>query len=375
MAKQVILAVAGAGKTYHICHMIDRNKKNLILAFTHENIHNIMNELIHAHGSIPELTSVMTFDSFVYRYLILPYEPTIRAFFGSSEFTSKGITTIDPPKQRILGRNGRMIANPHYHSKNDFEHYVNKKDLYYCATLSELVMQVKIDGISLIKRAAIAINMFFDRVLIDEFQDFREYDYDLIIAMAKQIDNIVLVGDYYQHSVSATNNTGRPFQKNKDAVKYDTFLREIERQGFSIDESSLTGSRRCPKNICDFVRNKLGVNIVSNNQNTGDVVWVDEKNIEEIIQNSTIVKLVYSNSKKYPFRAINWSYAKGDTYSQTCVILTDELEKMEAEAFSISTIKPVTKNKLYVALTRSTGNLYLLKASLFKRYKSLHDDF
>lgn len=42
MAKRVILAVAGAGKTYHICHEIDPTKRNLILAFTHENIHNLL---------------------------------------------------------------------------------------------------------------------------------------------------------------------------------------------------------------------------------------------------------------------------------------------------------------------------------------------
>ena len=41
MAKKVMLAVAGAGKTYYICHKIDFRKKNLIIAYTHENIHNI----------------------------------------------------------------------------------------------------------------------------------------------------------------------------------------------------------------------------------------------------------------------------------------------------------------------------------------------
>ena len=29
MAKSVILAVAGAGKTYHICHEIDPTKRNI----------------------------------------------------------------------------------------------------------------------------------------------------------------------------------------------------------------------------------------------------------------------------------------------------------------------------------------------------------
>lgn len=52
MGKRVILAVAGAGKTYHICHNINPDKKNLILAFTHENIYNITKELTKSFGSI-----------------------------------------------------------------------------------------------------------------------------------------------------------------------------------------------------------------------------------------------------------------------------------------------------------------------------------
>lgn len=71
MAKRVILAVAGAGKTYHICHEIDPQKRNLILAFTHENIHNIQKELYDAYKCMPELTTVATFDSFVYHELML----------------------------------------------------------------------------------------------------------------------------------------------------------------------------------------------------------------------------------------------------------------------------------------------------------------
>ena len=50
MAKQVILAVAGSGKTYHICHSINLQEKNLILAYTHENLRNIRKELVDANG-------------------------------------------------------------------------------------------------------------------------------------------------------------------------------------------------------------------------------------------------------------------------------------------------------------------------------------
>ena len=203
MAKRVILAVAGAGKTYHICHEIDPNKRNLILAFTHENIYNIQKELCAAHGCVPELTTVTTFDSFVYHHLVLPYEPSIVEYFSNPGFVSRGICTVDPPPMRIPGRGGKMISNPHYINKDRLEHYISSKHQYYCATLSELVLQVKQNRESLVKRAAKRLNLFFDCVLIDEFQDFREYDYELIMALAKQLNDVVLVGDYYQHSVSA----------------------------------------------------------------------------------------------------------------------------------------------------------------------------
>lgn len=184
MAKKVILAVAGAGKTYHICHKIDPTKKNLILAYTHENIHNIQKELCDAHGCVPELTTIMTFDAFVYHNLILPYEPSIANHFSAPRFTSRGICLTDPPPQRIKNENGEMVYNPLYRKKDKLTHYVTKKRQYYCATLSELALQVKEGRDSLIKRAAARLNIFYDSVLIDEFQDFREFDYELIIKLA-----------------------------------------------------------------------------------------------------------------------------------------------------------------------------------------------
>lgn len=74
MAKRVILAVAGAGKTYRICHEMQPEQKNLIVAFTHANIKNIQNELLKEHGKIPDATRIMTFDAFVYHMIIRPYE-------------------------------------------------------------------------------------------------------------------------------------------------------------------------------------------------------------------------------------------------------------------------------------------------------------
>jgi len=371
MAKKVILAVAGAGKTYHICHKIDPTKKNLILAYTHENIHNIQKELCDAHGCVPELTTVMTFDAFVYHNLILPYEPSIANYFSVPHFASRGICLTDPPPQRKKNKNGDMIFNPLYSKKDELTHYVTKKCQYYCATLSELALQVKEGRDSLIKRAAARLNLFYDSVLIDEFQDFREYDYELIVRLAKYLDNILLVGDYYQHSVSARNNTGKPFKTPKGDVSYADFVDGVTKAGFEVDTTTLSRSRRCSADVCNFISSKLGIGIMSTGDHEGRVAWADDM-ANDVLRNNKITKLVYSEAARYSFSAVNWSYSKGDTVDCACVILTKDFEKLAEDDFSIKKISISTLNKLYVAMTRSRGDLYLIKSSTFKKLQDAY---
>lgn len=371
MAKRVILAVAGAGKTYHICHEIDPAKKNLILAYTHENIHNIQKELCDAHGCVPELTTVMTFDAFVYHNLILPYEPSIASHFSISHFTNRGICLTDPPPQRIKNANGEMVSNPLYKKKNELAHYMTKKCQYYCTTLSELALQVKERRDSLIKRASARLNMFYDSVLIDEFQDFREFDYELIVKLAKHLNDVLLIGDYYQHSVSARNNTGKPFKTPKGDITYTDFVKNVQKVGFEIDTTTLLKSRRCSADVCDYIKSKLEIDIASTCDNKGKVIWAD--NIaNEVLRNDRITKLVYSGAARYSFSALNWSYAKGDTVDCACVILTKDFEELSEDSFSIKKMSISTLNKLYVAMTRSRGDLYLIKASTFKKFRDVY---
>ena len=46
MDKKIMLAVAGAGKTYELCHSINKEQRNFLLAYTNENIKNIEKEVI-----------------------------------------------------------------------------------------------------------------------------------------------------------------------------------------------------------------------------------------------------------------------------------------------------------------------------------------
>ena len=69
---------------------------------------------------------------------------------------------------------------------------------------------------------------------------------------------------------------------------------------------------------------------------------------------------------------MNWSYSKGDTFQSTCVILTDKFDDIDNVNFITKGIPTSTINKLYVAMTRSKGDLLLIKSSTFKKIKSAY---
>lgn len=93
------------------------------------------------------------------------------------------------------------------------------------------------------------------------------------------------------------------------------------------------------------------------------------KTLCEILEDDTVVKLVWNNAKRYSFNAVNWSYSKGDTYNAVCIILTDKVADIQNDDFDVHSLTQITKNKLYVAITRTKGDLYFVKKDVFDKVK------
>ena len=211
----------------------------------------------------------------------------------------------EPPQAMILDESGQMVYNRKYRKKNQITHYVTKRGQYYCDRISELALYVKGRKDSIIQRAANRINLFYDAVLIDEFQDFREYDYEVIMALAELLNDVVLVGDYHQHSVSAKNNSGKPFKSKKGQISYEDFVAGITKAGFTVDTTTLAKSRRCSVDVCNYISQKLGIGIISNGDNAGAVIWVNEDAVS-VLNNNQITKLVFQDAANYTFSSLNW---------------------------------------------------------------------
>lgn len=366
MDKKLILAVAGSGKTYLICNSINPEKRNLILAFTHENIKNIYNELIKRFGTLPKNTIISTFHGFLFGECIRPYHRIICKLYESCQFNCEGVMFQTPPKPI----NDKKY-NKNYIKEDNIKHYIPHKK-YYCSRMAKLIIK-NIDTLLpvIVKR----INKFYDALFIDEFQDYRNEEYEFLSALIKSFEgDILLVGDYYQHSVSGDNNTGKPFGTAKKPKTYQEYKKIIEKLGISIDETKLCKSRRCSKPVCDFVKSKLGIQIESYDDHDGEVVMVsDITEVNRVLSDDKICKLLLQNSRKYNFNCVNWSYSKGDTYEKTCVILTKDTSNLFENSFRYDCISPITRNKLYVALTRSRSVVYLIPKQIFDKVKNSYE--
>lgn len=85
---------------------------------------------------------------------------------------------------------------------------------------------------------------------------------------------------------------------------------------------------------------------------------VNSDNMDSEYANS-IVKLHYQNGSKKGYMHKNWGETKGeDKYTDVCVLLNKTTSKKMA-AGKLAELAPMTKNKLYVAITRAKGNVYI----------------
>jgi DNA helicase-2/ATP-dependent DNA helicase PcrA len=208
------------------------------------------------------------------------------------------------------------------------------------------------------------VNLFFDNVYIDEFQDYRCEDYKFVIKLAKNVKSSYLFGDYYQNSVSATNNHGIPFNKGNT---FEKFKKDLKKQGFTIDDTALIKSRRCTKDVCTFVRDNLNIQMYEepSMKRVGIIKYIfDYKDLLPLINVSSIKIISINNERKWG--SISIGLSKGNTYESTIVVIPDaDIMLTENGTFRLGKIaSPIVRNKIYVAITRATGTVYLTRSEV-----------
>ena len=221
------------------------------------------------------------------------------------------------------------------------------------------------------KNALNRLKYFCDTMIyIDEFQDYNGWDFKLIEYLMKSPEtNVVAVGDIFQSLVANIRRDGNGSDLPFSIISSVDDLSQKLPKKVIIDTTTLVKSRRVAPKVCSFINNHLGIPIESSSDSNGEIKWLDNiSDATPILMNSNIPKLVWDNRFKCPgvSNFINWSYSKGDTYPKTCIILT----KPTSTLSNWDTLSNEVRNKLYVALTRSLGDVYLISSTIFAEYKN-----
>ena len=178
---------------------------------------------------------------------------------------------------------------------------------------------------------------------------------------------VLLVGDYYRKTfqTSSRGNKGKGTHST-----YENWKLAIEKAEFEIDEYSLMKNYRCPKTICDYITGNFNIKIegIEGLSEQGTIQEIEtQEEIESVMNDDGIMKLFYQKYQKYQSNSRNWGESKGTEYEKICVVLNQSTYK-HYKANTLNQLAEQTKAKLYVACTRTKGDLYFVAENNVKRY-------
>lgn len=338
MDKKVVFAVAGSGKTKLIIDGLDTVKNSYIITYTISNHKNLQDRIVRKFGYFPKNIKLYTYFSFIYSFCYKPFCQDI--------VKTKGINYTTQPSQFL--------------KKETRGHYIDIGDRLFSSRISKFLIDFEIIG-DIVER----LNKYANNIFIDEIQDFASNDFNFILKLAKANVQLLYVGDFYQHTFDTSRDGAT--RKNLHA-DYLSYQKEFEKGNIAVDTSSLLKRWRCSKTICDYISEKLKIQIESNRTDTGTIKYLtDPAEIKGVFEENRIIKLFYKMHYNYDCYSKNWGDCKGeDHYYDVCLVLNNTtFEKYLLD--DMHNLASSTKNKLYVAITRTKNNLFFVSEKLLKK--------
>lgn len=338
MDKRLILAVAGSGKTSYIIDQLDLEQRHLIITYTINNLHNLRTKIIKKWRYFPQNIRLFSYYNFLYAFCYKPYL-----------------------HKSISARGVNFKPNPNQYAKN-MDRYLDSSNRLYSNRIPKFF---ETEGI--LNDIENRLSKYLDQVLIDEIQDFGGHDFNFLKTLVKADTNTIFVGDFYQHTFD-TSRDGNVNQKiHNDYAKYQS---KLEGMGLQADLDKLSKSYRCSPSVCGFISEKLNIEIESHRNDKTKIKFIEnEDEADTVFKDNSVVKLFYQKHYKYDCYSRNWGGCKGeDQHKNVCVVLNATALK-KYKMGCLAKLPAQSKNKLYVALSRARGDLYLVSDALYKKHK------
>lgn len=343
MDKRVMFAVAGSGKTTLLINRLSLEKRALIITYTDNNYAHLQDSIIKKFGHLPKNITLLSYFSFLHSFC---YRPLLQ-----NQLETHGFCFRIPPESTM------MLP------RNNINYYRTSKGSLYHNRVAKLLEMYEV-----IPAVINRIERFYDEFYIDEVQDFAGHDFNLLLSLTKSHVDMFFVGDFYQHTFDTSRDGPVNRTLHDDIDKYEQRFRKAS---IIVDKQALCRSWRCGETISAFIRSHLHIDMHSHEQRETEVFQINtQAEANNIYANPNIVKLFYQDHHKYGCYSNNWGASKGqDHFNDVCVIMGPQHWKQYQNGI-LDTLPSRTRNKLYVALSRTRGNLYLLPDKLLKIFKS-----
>lgn len=293
--------------------------------------------------------------------------PFIREFqqnFESEFFFNSGLNWV---KESVISRHKRFAK------KENVTYWCDKQGRIYGNRLSSLIIEDKFA--SQFQESLQRLGKFCDLIVVDEFQDFTSADAKFLKRLMTEFEKeVIFVGDLFQACVATTSPRQSPY-KDVRILDEEAFVRKrlnLPKTKVKVDLDSFVKSHRISTKVANFVSTNLGIKISSDGQHTGQVQYLDVENIDSMLEQTSKI-LVYKSVEKIPLKfrdkALTWKLSKGLTFDDTTVILTKSALDILTSDKKLKEASNAQINSLYVALTRSLSNLFLVTPNVWKDYK------
>ena len=332
--------MAGSGKTSYLINKLDEDRRFLIVTYTINNTEHIRECIIRKFGYVPKNITIYTYFEYL---MAVCYRPFLYDKIGA-----KGIDWRMPDSKTLMfKRNSRAF-------------FVNSHEELYHNRIALLC-----DGYA--EKIARRIEKYYDCFYYDEAQDLDGHDFNLFLKIWSQCKiNALIVGDFFQHtfSTSKDGNVNSSLYDNND--RYVRIWRDA---GFEVDLKELVKSFRCSPTITAFIRDNIGIEIYSHNEEESDISFIsDFEDVVPIIENKNIPKLFFKDSNKYKCMALNWGDSKGlDDFIDVCIVLNPTTLTLYNKG-ALRDLAALSKKKFYVACTRARRNIYFVSQELLAPY-------
>lgn len=359
-----MIACAGAGKTTKIVNesiqLTNIGKKVLIITYTNSNQKELVQKFVELKGVRRDLFIVKGWYSFLLEDIIRPYQCCIipkrikGIFLNSQNPHRREGRTISGTAEKI----GKKYNPTHFLTNNHYAHteFISK---LACRVISESKVNI-----------SERIQSIYDRIYLDETQDFAGWDFDLLkhLAKSKKLE-IHAVGDFRQTIYHTSSSPKAPFES------YDK-LEAYKKMGFKVQD--LNECWRSIESICklaDSIHVGQGytptISKIDNQSipSHNSVIYISPDHIDNYVSQFDPLILRYSSGsgrilEKYK-NLMTFGESKGLTADHVLVQPTQSILKFlkgEVNPFGDSSI---SQNKFYVAVTRARYSVAFIVSDPF----------